>query len=360
MTRVYNFSAGPSAIAESVLKQAQSELLDWNGCGASVMEISHRSKAFISLAEQSEQRLRSLLAIPENYRVLFLQGGATTQFAMIPMNLLADKQRAVYCCTGAWSQKAIKEAEIYCDVTVATDSQSDQYTGIAEQSNWTIDTQAAYLHYTDNETIHGVEFGYIPDSKGLPLVSDMSSNLLSRPFDVSRFGLIYAGAQKNIGCAGITVVIVRDDLIGNVISGTPSMLDYSKHAKQGSMLNTPPSWSWYILGLVLEWIESQGGVNRLAELNREKADKLYAAIDASDFYRNPVHPDYRSRMNIPFLLADSALEPVFLKYAQEAGLEGLKGHRSVGGLRASIYNAMPLSGVERLIDLMNEFERDHG
>lgn len=360
MTRVYNFSAGPSAIAESVLEQAQSEMLDWNNCGASVMEVSHRSKAFVALAEQSEQRLRSLLNIPDNYRVLFLQGGATTQFAMIPMNLLREKLSTVYCCTGAWSQKAIKEARIFSEVSIATDSETGQYTEIADQNSWAIETDAAYLHYTDNETIHGVEFGFIPDSKGLPLVSDMSSNMLSRPVDVSRFGLIYAGAQKNMGCAGVTVVIVHDDLIGHVLPKTPGMLDYSQHAKQGSMLNTPPVWNWYILDLVLQWIEQQGGVEQLAEINQIKADALYQAIDTSDFYSNPVHPDCRSRMNVPFLLQDSALESVFLEQAKQAELDGLKGHRSVGGLRASIYNAMPLAGVKQLIEFMSEFERTHG
>jgi phosphoserine aminotransferase len=360
VTRIYNFSAGPSTIAESVLKQAQSELLDWNGCGASVMEISHRGKSFAAFAEQTEQRLRALLKIPDNYQVLFLQGGATTQFAMIPMNLLGDKQSAVYCCTGAWSQKAINEAKLFCDVSIATDSDTDQYVDIAEQERWEIDTDAAYLHYTDNETIHGVEFGYIPDSKGLPLVSDMSSNMLSRPVDVSRFGVIYAGAQKNMGCAGITVVIVRDNLIGKVIPKTPSMLNYSMHVKQGSMLNTPPTWSWYILGLVLEWIETQGGVEQLAINNQVKAETLYNAIDESSFFRNLVHPDARSRMNVPFLLADSTLESVFLEQAGKADLDGLKGHRAVGGLRASIYNAMPLAGVNQLVDFMGEFERTHG
>ncbi len=360
MARVYNFSAGPSAIAESVLKQAQAEMLDWNGCGASVMEISHRSKEFISLAEQSEKRLRSLLAIPDTYQVLFLQGGATTQFAMIPMNLLGNHQSAIYTCTGAWSQKAIKEAQLFCDVTIATDSENGQYVKIADQDQWTNDSNAAYLHYTDNETIHGVEFGAIPGSNGLPLVSDMSSNMLSRPVDVSQFGLIYAGAQKNMGSAGITTVIVREDLIGNALSKTPSMLDYSKHAKQASMLNTPPTWSWYILGLVLEWIESQGGVAELAKVNQLKADSLYNVIDKTGFYSNPVHPGCRSRMNVPFLLADSGLESTFLDQATDAGLDGLKGHRAVGGLRASIYNAMPLAGVEKLIEFMNEFERTHG
>ena len=360
MTRNYNFSAGPSTIAESVLKQAQSEILEWNGCGASVMEISHRSKAFVSFAEETEQRFRSLLKVPDNYQVLFLQGGATTQFAMVPMNLLGDKQSAIYCCTGAWSRKAINEAKLFCDVTIATDSETDQYVDIADQSSWTVDTNAAYLHYTDNETIHGVEFAYVPDSKGLPLVSDMSSNMLSRPVDVSRFGVIYAGAQKNMGSAGITVVIVRDDLIGKVIPKTPSMLNYSMHKKQGSMLNTPPTWTWYILGLVLEWIEAQGGVEQLGVNNQVKAETLYDTIDKSDFYRNLVHPEVRSRMNIPFLLADSELESTFLEQAGKADLDGLKGHRAVGGLRASIYNAMPLAGVNQLIDFMGEFERTHG
>jgi len=360
MARVYNFSAGPSCIAEAVLATARDEMLDWHGSGMSVMEMSHRGAEFKSIAEQAEADVRELLSVPEDYYVLFLQGGATSQFAMVPMNLLRGKKRANYVCTGAWSKKAIAEARLFCDVQLAATSEDDGFTNIPAQESWQIDADAAYLHYTSNETIGGVEFQDIPDSGGCSLVVDMSSNILSRPVDVGRFALIYAGAQKNMGPAGITVVIVRKELVGEALPATPSMFDYRKQADNGSMLNTPPTYNWYMLGLVLDWVSRQGGLGAMEERNRRKAAKLYDAIDSSPFYSNPVAPPCRSRMNIPFTLADPSLDGKFLADARFAGLVELKGHRSVGGMRASIYNAMPEEGVDALIAFMAEFERRNG
>jgi phosphoserine aminotransferase len=360
MSRVYNFSAGPSMLPEPALRRARDEMLEWRDSGMSVMEMSHRGKYFSGIAEKAEADLRELLSIPANYKVLFLQGGATSQFAMAPMNLLRGKTRACYVSTGLWSEKAIAEAKLFCDVKLAATSKEGNFTAIPPQSGWQIDDEAAYLHYTSNETIGGVEFQFIPDSGGLPLVCDMSSNILSRPLDVSRYGLIYAGAQKNMGPAGITVVILREDLLGETVPGTPTMYDYKKQADSGSMLNTPPTYDWYLAGLVLEWIKSQGGLVALEARNMRKANKLYAAIDASSFYANPVDPACRSRMNVPFTLADSTLDKTFLTEAKSAGLVALEGHRSVGGMRASIYNAMPEAGVDALIAFMAEFERQHG
>jgi len=360
MARVYNFSAGPSMLPEAVLQRARDELLDWGATGMSIMEMSHRGKDFVAIAEKSEADLRELLGIPPNYKVLFLQGGATGQFAAVPMNLLRGKSKACYVNTGLWSEKAISEAERYGSVSVAASSKENGFTSIPPRSGWRIDPDAAYLHYTSNETIGGVEFQDIPDSAGLPLVCDMSSNILSRPLDVSRFGLIYAGAQKNMGPAGIAVVIVREDLIGQALPDTPSILDYKKQADNGSMLNTPPTYNWYLLGLVLEWLKGQGGLAAVEARNVRKADKLYAAIDASPFYSNPIEPACRSRMNVPFRLAKADLEKTFLADARAAGLVNLEGHRSVGGFRASIYNAMPEEGVDALIEFMREFERKHG
>jgi phosphoserine aminotransferase len=360
MSRVYNFSAGPSALPAAVLEQARDELLDWGGTGMSVMEMSHRSKAYVGIAERAEANLRELLAVPENYKVLFLQGGATGQFAAIPMNLLRGKTRTCYVNTGIWSKKAIAEAKHYSTVKVAASAESSNFATIPARNAWAVDEAAAYLHYTSNETIGGVEFQEIPEDGGLPLVADMSSNILSRPMDVSRFGLIYAGAQKNMGPAGITVVIVRDDLLGQTVPGTPSILDYRQQADNGSMLNTPPTYSWYLLGLVLEWLKKQGGLAAIEAVNIRKSAKLYTAIDQSPFYSNPVDPAYRSRMNVPFRIANADLEKTFLAEAKAAGLVNLEGHRSVGGFRASIYNAMPESGVDALIDLMAEFARKHG
>ena len=361
MTRVYNFSAGPAMLPEEVLQQAREEMLDWRGSGMSVMEMSHRGKEFMSIATQAEQDLRELLAIPEGYKVLFLQGGASSQFAMVPLNLLRERNRADYYRTGSWSKKAIAEASRYCDVNVVADTQGEAgFTSVPAEGSVSFSKDASYVHYTPNETIEGVEFPYVPDTGDLPLVADMSSTLLSRPIDVSRFGVIYAGAQKNIGPAGLTVVIVREDLIGAAREGTPTMFDYKTHADSGSMYNTPPTYSWYLAGLVFDWLKRRGGLAAMAEVNRRKAEKLYAAIDASGFYHNPVDPACRSWMNVPFTLADSTLDAVFLEEAAAAGLKTLKGHRSVGGMRASIYNAMPEAGVDALVDFMRDFERRHG
>jgi phosphoserine aminotransferase len=359
MTRVYNFSAGPAVLPTEVLEQARDELLDWRGTGMSVMEMSHRGKAFVSIAEQAEADLRELMRIPSNYKVLFLQGGATTQFSAVPMNLAQPDSVVDYVNTGAWSKKAIGEAKRYAKVNVVADA-GEPYASIPDVGTWKLSSNAAYVHYTPNETIGGVEFHFVPEVGNATLVADMSSTILSRPIDVSRFGLIYAGAQKNIGPAGLTVVIVRDDLIGHARPGTPTVLDYAAMAKDGSMLNTPPTYAWYIAGLVFQWLKRQGGLEAIGERNRQKAERLYAAIDSSSFYRNPVAKNARSWMNVPFTLAKPELDKTFISEAAKAGLVTLEGHRSVGGMRASLYNAMPLAGVEALIDFMKEFERRHG
>jgi phosphoserine aminotransferase len=342
-----------------VLQTARQEMLDYQGTGMSVMEMSHRSKAFIEIAERATADLVELLAIPDDYHVLFLQGGATLQFAMVPLNLLGERGTADYVNTGAWSKKAIAEARRFCDVNVAASSEADNFTAIPTPSGWSRSADAAYLHICSNETIGGVQFQDFPESS-VPLVADMSSDILSRPVDVSRFGLIYAGAQKNIGPAGLTVVIVRKDLVGNARSGTPSMLDYAVHAEADSMSNTPPTYAWYLAGLVFRWLKEQGGLPAMEAVNRRKAGTLYAAIDQSNFYHCPVEQGARSLMNVPFTLADSALDGAFLSGAESRGLTNLKGHRSVGGMRASLYNAVPEAAVEALVDYMREFERDHG
>jgi phosphoserine aminotransferase len=360
MTTIYNFSAGPATLPAAVLSRARDELTDWHGSGMSVMEMSHRGKDFMSIAQQAEADLRELLAIPADYHVLFLQGGATSQFSMVPMNLLRGRQQADYINTGAWSKKAIAEARRYCRVNVAASSEDSNFSTVPSTDSWQLDPAAAYVHYTPNETIGGVEFGAIPETGAVPLVADMSSTILSRPLDVSRFGLIYAGAQKNIGPAGLTVVIVRSELVGEVLDATPSMFNYQLHAENGSMFNTPPTFGWYLAGLVFQWVREQGGLEAMAEVNQRKAGALYKAIDRSDFYNSPVDPRYRSWMNVPFTLADNTLDAEFLSQAGDTGLLNLKGHRSVGGMRASIYNAMPEAGVSTLIDFMAEFERRHG
>ncbi len=360
MSRVFNFSAGPAVLPEEVLRQAGEEMLDWHGSGMSVMEMSHRGKEFSSIAEQAEADLRELLAIPDNYKVLFLQGGASSQFTAIPMNLVKGKESADYICTGSWSKKAIAEAKRYCNVNVVANTEESNFTTTPSQNNLQLNGDAAYLHYTPNETIQGVEFPYIPDSGDVPLVADMSSTILSRPIDVSRYGLIYAGAQKNIGPAGLTVVIVRDDLIGDVVVSTPTMFNYATMADGGSMYNTPPTYGWYLAGLVFKWLLNNGGLAGMAERNERKASKLYAAIDNSGFYNNPVDSNSRSWMNVPFTLANPDLDATFLEEAKEAGLVTLKGHRSVGGMRASIYNAMPEEGVDALIAFMADFEKRNG
>ena len=357
MSRVFNFSAGPAAVPVEVLKKAQDEMLEWQGSGMSVMEMSHRGKEFISIAEKAEADVRDLMNIPDNYKVLFLQGGATTQFSMVPMNLLRGKEKTCYVNTGAWSKKAIKEAKIHSNVQVSATAEDTGFTSIPAIDSWDIDQNAAYLHYTSNETIGGVEFQSIPDVGDIDLVADMSSNILSRAIDVSKFGVIYAGGQKNMGPSGIALTIVREDLIGYAKEGSPSMMDYKNHADAGSMFNTPATYSWYLMGLVFEWLKEQGGVAAVEARNIRKAEKLYNVIDASDFYANPVELTSRSRMNIPFTLANPELDALFLSEAKAAGLETLKGHRSVGGMRASIYNAMPEAGVDALISMMSEFER---
>lgn len=360
MTRKFNFSAGPAMLPQEVLKKSQEEMLDWQGSGVSVMEMSHRGKDYTSIAETAEGNLREILSIPENYKVLFLQGGASSQFAAIPLNLLRGKETADYVNTGAWSKKAIAEANRYCSVNVAASSENTSFTTIPPFESWGLNPDAAYLHYTPNETIGGLEFPFIPDMGDVPLVADMSSTILSRPLDVSKFGLIYAGAQKNIGPAGLTIVIVRDDLMGEAMDSCPVMMDYSVQAKAGSMYNTPATYSWYLAGEVFKWIKQKGGLDGIGEINKRKAEKLYTAIDTSDFYKNPVEIESRSWMNIPFTLANSDLDEEFLKQASARGLVSLKGHRSVGGMRASIYNAMPEEGVDALVEMMQEFEKNYG
>ncbi len=358
--RVFNFSAGPAVLPEPVLEQAQAELLDWKGLGMSVMEVSHRGADFVELAARSEATLREILGIPDDYHVLFLAGGATLQFASVPLNLAAAGSTVDYVLTGSWGKKAAGEAARYAKVNIAADGAPGNYTEIPDPAGWQVTDDAAYLHYTPNETIVGVEFHFVPEVSAAPLVADMSSTILSRPIDVSRFGVIYAGAQKNIGAAGICVLIVRKDLTGKARRETPGIIDYKTMAESDSMWNTPPTFSWYISSLVFEWIRDQGGLEALSERNRRKADKLYAAIDGSDFYANPVRPDCRSWMNVPFTLADPGLDKQFLAEAEDAGLTNLKGHRLVGGMRASIYNAMPEAGVDALISFMHEFERKQG
>ncbi|MCB5187237.1 3-phosphoserine/phosphohydroxythreonine transaminase [Methylobacillus caricis] len=359
MTQIYNFSAGPAVLPKEVLQQASNEMLDWHGSGMSVMEMSHRGKEFMSIAAEAEADLRELLSIPANYKVLFLQGGAHAQFSMIPMNLLRGKKQADYLDTGIWAQKAIEEARKYCEVSVVASSADKNYTYAPAQSEWKLNSDAAYVHYTSNETIGGVEMFWTPETGPVPLVADMSSHILSRPVDISKFGLIYAGAQKNIGPAGLTIVIVREDLIGETIAGTPTMLDYKIHADNDSMYNTPPTYGIYIAGLVFKWLKAKGGLAEMEKLNIEKSGLLYDYLDSTGFYSSPIAVENRSRMNIPFTLKDSALDAEFLKQAQAAGLLQLKGHRLLGGMRASIYNAMPIEGVKTLIEFMKSFERAH-
>ncbi|MBT8421720.1 MAG: 3-phosphoserine/phosphohydroxythreonine transaminase [Gammaproteobacteria bacterium] len=356
MTRVYNFSAGPAALPDPVLKRIRDDIPDWQSSGMSVMEVSHRSKPFMAVAEKAEADLRTLLSISDDYSVLFLQGGATLQFAMTVLNLSQSSDTADYIQTGSWSKKAIKEAARFCNVNVAASSEASNHTHIPDPSEWNLTKDAAFLHYTPNETIGGVEFHFVPEAGDVPLVADMSSTILSRPIDVSRFGIIYAGAQKNIGPAGITVVIVRKDLLERARDDIPTLLTYTAFAESGSMTNTPPTFAWYAAGLVFEHLLANGGLSNMAAVNERKAKKLYEVIDNSAFYSNPVAPDARSWMNVPFVLADPALDAEFLSDADQVGLTNLKGHRSVGGMRASIYNAMPEAGVDTLIDFMKSFE----
>jgi phosphoserine aminotransferase len=355
---VFNFSPGPATLPAAVMAQAREEFLDWQASGTSIMEVSHRGKAFVRVAEEAEADLRELLGVPSNYDVLFMQGGASAQFALVPLNLSAPGATVDYIDTGHWSRKAIVEARRYCRVHLAADA-GGNYTTVPAQSALAFSESPAYVHFTPNETIGGVEFGYVPQTRGAPLVADMSSNILSAPLDVTKFGLIYAGAQKNIGPSGLVVVIVRHDLVGHARHETPSVFDYGLVAAERSMLNTPPTFAWYMAGLVFRWLKAAGGLTAIAAVNRAKADALYGAIDASRFYRNGVARDARSRMNVVFTLADPALDARFLEQADAAGLKNLKGHRVVGGMRASLYNAMPLAGVQALVEFMRDFEARH-
>ena len=360
MSRIFNFAAGPAVLPEAVLEQASQEMLDWHGCGTSVMEMSHRGKEFIGIAAAAEADLRELLGVPANYKVLFLQGGATLQFAAIPMNLLRGKSSADYVNTGEWSKKAIKEAKRYCSVNIAASSEDKKFTYAPAQAAWKLDRNAAYVHVSTNETIGGVEFHWIPDTGDVPLVADMSSHILSRPVEVAKYGLIYAGAQKNIGPAGLTIVIVRDDLLGQALPITPSVLEYKAQSEADSMLNTPPTYGVYIAGLVFKWLKGLGGLKKMAELNSAKAQVLYEFLDQTEFYYSPVEKGDRSLMNVPFRLRNESLNDDFLKQAKDRGMVELKGHRSVGGMRASIYNAMPIDGVKALVGFMREFQTRHG
>ena len=357
--RPFNFSPGPAALPQEVLEEARAEMLDYRGSGTSVMEMSHRGPAFTELAEQAESDFRELLQVPENYRVFFMHGGATMQFSAVPLNLLGDKTSADYVETGAWSTKAIDEARKYGSVNVAASSADSNFNRVPPLADWQLDSSAAYLHVCSNETIGGVQFHDFPEVE-VPLVADMSSELLSRPTDVARFGLIYAGAQKNLGPAGLALVIVRDDLIGRARQETPSLLDYAVNARFDCMYNTPPTYAWYIAGLVFRWVKAQGGIAAMAERNAGKAARLYACIDGSNFYRSPVPLENRSIMNVPFTLPDPSLDGEFLRLAGERGLLNLKGHRSVGGMRASLYNAVPEVAVDALVEFMTEFQNEYG
>lgn len=360
MSRIINFSAGPAVLPLEVLQQVQAELTDWQGSGMSVMEVSHRSKPFIRMAEQAEADLRELMGIPDDYAVLFLQGGATTHFALTAMNLSTPEQGVDYLVTGSWSKKAAKEAGVIRKVNVVADGATANYLDLPERSSWKTNPGAAYFHYCANETISGLEIQSPPDVGNVPLVADMSSTILSRPIDVSKFGMIYAGAQKNIGPSGLVIVIIRKALLDRAPATVPPILKYSAHAEQGSMLNTPATFSWYVAGQVFAWLKRHGGLAKMAQVNERKAGRLYAAIDGSGFYRNPVAKAHRSWMNVPFTLPREELDAEFLKEAERAGLSGLKGHRSVGGMRASIYNAMSEEGVIALIDFMADFQKRHG
>ncbi|XLM19349.1 3-phosphoserine/phosphohydroxythreonine transaminase [Chromobacterium piscinae] len=362
MAKVYNFSAGPAVLPHQVLAEAQSELLDWHGSGMSVMEMSHRGKEFMEIIHDAEHDLRELMRIPAGYKVLFLQGGASLQFAMVPLNLLGGKDSVDIVNTGHWSKLAIKETKRYAKVNVAASSEDRNFSYIPEESSWQRDPNAAYLHYTSNETIGGLQFPYVPSEQhGVPLVCDMSSDFLSREIDVSRFGMIYAGAQKNIGPSGLTVLVIREDLLGKARADIPTMLNYQIHADADSMYNTPATYPIYIAGLVFKWLKEQGGVKGIATRNEEKAGLLYHVIDNSGgFYSTHIEPPFRSKMNVVFKLKDESLDEIFLLEARKNGLAQLKGHRAVGGMRASIYNAMPIEGVKSLVNFMQDFARQYG
>jgi phosphoserine aminotransferase len=360
MKRVFNFSAGPAALPESVLRTAAEEMLDWHGSGMSVMEMSHRGKEFISIAAECEALLRELLAVPSNYKVLFMQGGAIGENAIVPMNMLRGKTSADYVNTGEWSKKSIKEAGKYAKVNVVASSEATNFDRIPKRDTWRLDPNAAYVHICANETIGGIEYQSAPDVGEVPLVADVSSNIMSRPIDVSKYGLLYGGAQKNIGPAGLTIVIVRDDLLGGALPITPSAFNYAEQAANDSMLNTPATYAIYIAGLVFHWIKARGGLAAMETHNRAKAALLYDFLDASGLYKSPVQREDRSLMNAPFKLKDEALDAAFLKGAEARGMVQLKGHRAVGGMRASLYNAMPIEGVQALVAYMKEFEASHG
>jgi phosphoserine aminotransferase len=360
MPRVFNFSAGPAALPEPVLRQAADEMLDWQGSGMSVMEMSHRGTQFMQIAAEAAADLRELMAIPPDYKLLFMQGGALGQNAILPMNLLRGHASADYIDTGEWSRKSIQEARKYGGVNVAASAEASGYTSIPPRASWQLDPEAAYVHICSNETIGGVEYHYTPEVGRVPLVADMSSSILSRPVEVARYGALYGGAQKNIGPAGLTLVIVREDLLGRALPITPAAFDYQVVAAHDSMYNTPPTYAIYIAGLVFKWLKAQGGLPAMEAHNRRKAALLYELLDGSGFYASPVARDCRSLMNVPFRLADPKLDALFLQGAEERGMVQLKGHRSVGGMRASLYNAMPLEGVQALVAYMKEFEARHG
>ncbi|HEY5774590.1 MAG TPA: 3-phosphoserine/phosphohydroxythreonine transaminase [Xanthomonadales bacterium] len=359
MTRIYNFCAGPATLPLPVLEKARDEMLDYHGLGMSVMEISHRSAAFDEVADRTDACLRRLLSISDDYAILFLAGGATAQFAQVPMNLATRERPGAYIVDGSWSKKAFSTAQRMGLAQLAASSEAAGFKSIPPRSEWKIEGNPSYLHYVSNETISGVQFRQPPESN-LPLVSDMSSDILSRPIDVSKFGVIYAGAQKNIGQAGLAVVIVRKDLLQDLPPGIPDLQSWKIQHQQGSRLNTPPTYAWYIAGLVFDWVEASGGVERMAQLNQHKADTFYEYLDQGSFYLNDIPPEFRSHMNIPFKIVDESLHGRFIAEAEAAGLSSLKGHRSVGGMRASIYNAMPIEGVKALIGFMKEFERKAG
>ncbi len=358
--RIFNFSAGPAVLPEDVLRTAAAEMLDWQGSGMSVMEMSHRGKEFIGIAAKAEADLRTLLAIPDNYKVLFLQGGAIGENAIVPMNLVRDFTTADYVNTGEWSKKSIKEAKKYVGVHIAASAEDHAFTYVPDRATWQLTPGAAYVHICSNETIGGVEYPWTPDTGDVPLVADMSSQILSRVIDVAKYGVIYGGAQKNMGPAGLTIVIVRDDLLDRALPITPAAFHWKEQAENDSMFNTPPTYAIYIAGLVFQWLLAQGGVPAIEQKNIAKANLLYGFLDGSEFYKSPVRREDRSRMNVPFKLADEALDAAFLDGAKARGMVQLKGHRSVGGMRASIYNAMPVEGVQALVDYMKDFERRHG
>jgi len=362
MRRVFNFSAGPAMLPEEVLLQAQAEMLDWQGTGMSIMELGHRGSEFKVVFEECEATLRELMEIPKNYKVLMVAGGASTQFAMVPLNLFNRRQKADYVDTGIWSKKAIAEAKRYGQVNVVTEIEKvNDLLQIPDQNQWSLQGEAAYVHYTPNETIDGIQFHWVPKTGDVPLVADMTSMILSRPVDVNDYGIIYAGAQKNMGAAGITLVIIREDLIQEALPYTPTLYNYKINADNQSLYNTPPTYNWYLMGLVFNWLKRQGGVKVIAERNRQKSQKIYGIVDQyHDFYFNTIHPSCRSIMNVVFSLRNAELTPEFLNTALEAGLTNLRGHRLSGGVRASIYNAMPSEGVDRLVDVMVDFAKRYG